>query len=122
MLDSTTSLNDVIRPRQYRGRDREPEGLRGREVDHELELRNLLHGKVCRLRTPENLVHVDGRAPPILLGVWVVAHQTAGLHEEPSLAHCRQPVRNGQFGDALSSGYEGYGAEYEHGLRAASGH
>src|SRR5260370_41526480 len=101
MLGRRTSLNDVIRPRQYRGRDREAEG---------------------RSRTPENLVHVDGSAPPSILVVWVVAHQTAGLHEEPSLAHSRQPVRNGQFGDALSRGDQGWGAEYEHGVPAAAGH
>jgi hypothetical protein len=37
-------LNDLIRPRQHRRRDREAEGLRGLQVDHELELRGLLDG------------------------------------------------------------------------------
>jgi hypothetical protein len=37
-------LHDHIRPRQHRLRDREAEGLRGLEVDHQLELGRLLDG------------------------------------------------------------------------------
>src|SRR5215471_6938693 len=53
------SLNDLIRPRQQRGRDGEPQRLRGLEVDHELEGRRLLDGQVgwvCPLQE-----HVDIR-------------------------------------------------------------
>ena len=39
-------FDDLIRPRQQRRRDREAEGLGGREVDDEFELRRLLDGKV----------------------------------------------------------------------------
>ena len=45
---SSTLLDDLIRPRQHRRWDGEPERFGRLQVDHELELRNLLHGKVCR--------------------------------------------------------------------------
>jgi len=122
MLGSTTSLNDPVRPPEHRCRDREAKGLRGLEVDNEVKLCHLFHGQVCRLRTPEDLVHKDGSVPVGILVIWVIAHQTAGLHEGPSLKHCRQPVRKSQFGETLSRHYDGWGGEYEHGLRAAPGH
>ena len=40
------SLDHLIRPLQERRRDREAEGLGGLEVDHELELRRLLHRQI----------------------------------------------------------------------------
>ena len=36
-------FDDLIRPDKHRRRDRQAKGLRGLEVDHELELRDLLH-------------------------------------------------------------------------------
>src|SRR6266498_3605329 len=41
-------------------RDGETEGLRGLEVDHQLELRGLLDRQLARLRAPEDLVDIDG--------------------------------------------------------------
>jgi hypothetical protein len=45
-------MNHLIRPRQYRRWDREAEGLRGLEVDREVEPRRLLDGEVGGLRAP----------------------------------------------------------------------
>ena len=45
-------MDDLIRPREHRRRDREAEGLRGLQVDHELELRRLLDGEVARVWRP----------------------------------------------------------------------
>ena len=42
-------LNHLIRPLQQRLRDRESEGLRGLQVDHQLELRWPLDGQLSRL-------------------------------------------------------------------------
>jgi len=38
-------LSDLIRPQPQRLRDRQPEPLRGLEIDDQLELRGLLTGK-----------------------------------------------------------------------------
>ena len=48
-----TLLDDLIRTQQQRRRDREPERLRGLEVDHQLELRRLLDGEIAGLRAVE---------------------------------------------------------------------
>src|SRR5262245_55160432 len=40
------SLNNLVRPREHRWRDREAEGLRGLEVDHQVELGGLFNGQV----------------------------------------------------------------------------
>jgi hypothetical protein len=63
---NTRSLVDhMVRPQQDRLRDREPQGLRRLEVDDQLKLGGLFHGKVGGLRAFENLVDV-GRGPPII--------------------------------------------------------
>src|SRR5262245_10149561 len=49
------SLEDLIRPRQQRGRDREAERLGGLEVDDEFKLGRLFDGKVRRLCAFQNL-------------------------------------------------------------------
>ena len=51
-------------------------------------------------------VHVDSSAPPEMLVVCVVTDQPASLHVRLTLEHCRQPVRNGQFGETLSDDEE----------------
>jgi hypothetical protein len=55
---ASASLDDLVRPRQQRRRDREAERLGGLEVDHELELGGLLDGQIARLRALEDLVDI----------------------------------------------------------------
>src|SRR5262249_48196641 len=52
------SLDHLVRPRQHRRRDREPEGLGGLEIDDKLEFRGLLDGQIAWLGPLQNLVHV----------------------------------------------------------------
>src|SRR5262249_30701542 len=59
-------LDDFIRQRHYRGRDRQTEGLRRPAVDDQLEYRGLLDGHVMGARPLENAVHVDGRPPDVV--------------------------------------------------------
>src|SRR2546423_879341 len=94
------SFDELIGASQHRLRDREAKRFGGLEIDDQLELRRLLDREVGRLRAPEDLVHVRGGPPPEVLVSRVVAHQTAGLYEEPSLVHRRQPMRAGQLHDA----------------------
>ena len=53
-------LNDLIRPLQQRRRDRQPEGLRGLEVDNEVEPVKLFDGKIPGVGAHQNLVDVPG--------------------------------------------------------------
>ena len=56
--------DDLVRAREQRRRDREPERLRCLEVDHQLELGRLLDGKITGLGACEDLVDEDGGALP----------------------------------------------------------
>ena len=60
------SLDHLIRPLQERGRDREVEGLRGLEVDHQLELGGLLHGEIARPGALQNTVDITCCAPELV--------------------------------------------------------
>ena len=53
-------FDDLIRALQYGLRNRQPQRLRGLEVDHQVELGRLFHGKIGRLRAFQDLVHVRG--------------------------------------------------------------
>ena len=55
-------LNDFIRSRQHVRRNREADLLGGFEIDHELELYRLLHRKISRLGSFEDLIHVRSGA------------------------------------------------------------
>src|SRR5262249_17782123 len=80
-------LNDLVRPRQHRGRDREAEGLRRLEVDDELELGGLLDGEVGRLGALEESVDVAGRAAMQVGKVRPIGHQPAAVDSFLDLVH-----------------------------------
>ena len=72
-------LDHFICPRQHRRRDRQAEGFGGLQIDHEFELRRLLHRQVGRLGALQDLVHVDRRAAIVLHHVGAVTQQATGL-------------------------------------------
>src|SRR5262249_27391904 len=95
-------LNDLIRPPQQRLRNREPEGLRGREVDDQLELGGLLDRQVGGLGALEDLVHV-GRGTSLHLGsIYTIGHEATWLDKHPELIDCGHPMRCRKIDDFLS--------------------
>src|ERR1700730_7721071 len=82
-------LMDLIRPQQERRRDRQAESLGGLEVDHEIKLRRLLHGKVRGLRAFQDLVDVGGGAPEQVRQIWPIGHQATCLYKLPQVVHRR---------------------------------
>jgi hypothetical protein len=56
-------LNYVVRPQQYRLRDRQSESLSCLQVDDEFKLCRLLHWKIGRLGSFQDFVHVASGAP-----------------------------------------------------------
>jgi hypothetical protein len=54
--------DDLVRLEQNRLRNRYADLLRRFQVDHQLELRRLFHGKICRLGALENFVDVSSGA------------------------------------------------------------
>src|SRR5436309_10042886 len=59
---ATRLLDHLVRLKEERLRNWEPESLRCLEVEHQLELGGLLNGDVGRLRALEDLVHEGGGA------------------------------------------------------------
>src|SRR5512144_3014119 len=112
--DMATLLDDLVRSQQQRLWDREAERLRGLEVDYQLELGRLLDGQLGGPGTLEDLVHEDRRAPPDVVDVRAVAHQTAGLDVLPELVHGREPAPSRQLRDAPGVRVENSGREHEY--------
>ena len=88
-------FDDPVRSPEDRRRDRQPERLRGLEVDDELKFRGLLDGEVSGLRTIENLVHLGCRAPKQILRLYAVSHQAAGVRKLREWIHSRQSLLRG---------------------------
>src|SRR5882724_7232525 len=102
MSDTTViKTANPIRPLQQGLRDRQPDGLGGLEVDHELELRRLLHGEIGGLRSPEDLVHKMGCAAIIVREIHAVANRAARLREYPVPSRgeplLRREIRNRSY-------------------------
>src|SRR6476620_3425871 len=93
------SLNDLIGPQQQRLWDREPERLGGLEVDHQLELRRLLHGQVGGLGALEDLVHVGGEASEQIGEAYPIRHQPARIGKRSITEYRREVVPGGEADD-----------------------
>src|SRR5262245_51683645 len=71
----TNSANHLIRLEEDHGRQREPEGLRGLEVDDELEPHRLLHRQVGWPGTVQDFIYVGGNALPPVPVAGAIAHE-----------------------------------------------
>src|SRR4029453_6543375 len=85
-------LNDLIRPRKHRRRDRETEGLGGLQVDHQLELGGLLDGNIASVRASQDLVDLAARLTDCTHEVWSVRDQPACSGDVPGKEHGRKPM------------------------------
>src|SRR5215207_2832930 len=86
------SFDHLIRAGEERGRDAQAEGLRGPEVDGQLELSWLFHRQLAGLLTLENLVDEAGE-PEIKVGiVHRVRDQSPALDELAGRINDRQAV------------------------------
>src|SRR5207248_11121790 len=93
------SLDHLIRPRQQRGRDGEPERLRGLEVDDQLELRGLLDGKVCRLGAFEDPIYIGGTSFAALPDIRSVEEEHACASSVWLSGQARQSIFDGEVGN-----------------------
>src|SRR4029434_7777206 len=101
MLGRTPSLNDLIREREYRGRDREAESFRNLQVYDQLELRGLLDGKIAGAGAPEDFVYIGPHAPKQISEGGPIGHESAGLHRLPEPEDHWQPVFRREDGEPL---------------------
>ena len=68
----TSSADHLVRLKEEGWRNRQAEGFRRLEIDHQLELHGLLDGEVARLGAFENLVHEDDRALELRETIWPI--------------------------------------------------
>ena len=85
-LVSHALLDHLVRPLQHRWGNREPKGLGRLDVNHELELRGLLHGQISRLSAFEDPIDVRGCAAHLVIEVDAIRHQPTTLREVAAVA------------------------------------
>src|SRR5262249_7690578 len=95
-------IDHVICPEQQRLRDRQPEGLRGLEIDHQLEGRRLLDGEIGGLGTSKQSIDVvRGARSDVTVAVAELTRPGSPRPPRarrparrcPSVAHQRSPER-----------------------------
>src|SRR5207249_10581039 len=97
------SLDDLVGSYQERLGDGQPEGLGDLHVDHEFELRWLLHWEVGRFGALEDLVDIYGSATADLGAPRSVGNQAAGDHVVFTEIHGWQPNLRGELCDFPAS-------------------
>ena len=83
-IGNRKSLDQLGRSGEHLWRNRQADLFRSFQIDHELELRRLLDGKIGRLGSLENSVHVISDAPVALREVGPVGHEPTGIYKFPS--------------------------------------
>src|ERR1700730_1082160 len=103
MVASFVSLLDhLIRSLQERGRDRQPEGIGGLEVNDQLELRRLLNGKINGLRPLQDLVDIQCPLPVHVIETRAVGHEGARMSVLRDPADGGKLALESKFGDLCS--------------------
>ena len=78
---SALSFDNPVRPRQHIWWNRQADLLGGFQIDHQLELRRLLHGEIRGLGAFEDLVHIRGGAPIQIGNARRITHKPANVQK-----------------------------------------
>ena len=103
------SFDHLIGASEESRRDLEAEGLRGLEVNDQVEPGRLLDRKISWPRALQDLVDVSCRAMAALERVRSIGHQAADLHEGTDLVHRREAMLDRKFRDPLTKRIKGGG-------------
>src|SRR6185295_9032573 len=87
-----SSLNHLIRPRQHVRRNSHTHFLCRLQIDHELEFRRLLHGKVCWLGTFQDFIHIRCSPAVQVRNTNAVAHKPTHIHKFFPVIYRRDPT------------------------------
>src|SRR5437667_270799 len=102
----SASLNNLVRPLQQRLGDREPERLRGLQVDDQFEPRRLLNRKIRWLGTLQDPVDEGGGARLKTGRICVIGHQATGIDHGSVRVQPRQFVLGREVDHSLALSYE----------------
>src|SRR5215471_15161485 len=94
------SLDDLIRPCQQRGRDRQTQRLGGLEVDDQLKSARALDWQISRARASQNSVDVLGSLPEQIRLDGTVTDQPACAGVSGEDARRREFMALSNFGDS----------------------
>src|SRR5216683_2130470 len=92
-MPADPSLNHLIRPEQERRRDHQAEGLRGLEIDHQLELRRLFYRQIRWFPTSQDLVYKGCPLPRNSGKVRTVSKQCARHRALSDVGRARKSIR-----------------------------
>ena len=107
------SADNLVCLEQDHGRQREPEGLRGLEIDDEFDLHGLLHWEFGGCGPSQDFVDVDGNLlcpPPIAGGI---AQRYPASTAVRDVAHRGQPPLNREGSNLALKGAQGRVPEHE---------
>src|ERR1700687_4287636 len=85
-------LNYVVRSREHRGGDREAHGFRGPQINHQLDLRRLLHRKIGRLSSSKHFVDIACDAFVVVAVTQTIADEATCLHVLAKAVYSREFV------------------------------
>src|SRR5262249_57893995 len=74
------SLNQLGRPSKHLRRNRNADLLRRLEIDHQLELRRLLHRQIGGLGALQDFVYIPGYKPIAVHEVRPVRHESTSIY------------------------------------------
>jgi hypothetical protein len=98
-LAALALIDDLVRARQQRLRDRDAERLRGLQVDAQAELGRPLDRQVAGARALQDPRRLQGRTPHQVVEVGAVGDQEARLRLVRLLAHQGHPAAQRERGD-----------------------
>src|SRR5262245_6857471 len=99
---TSSSLNQLVRAKEHRLRNRQADLFCRCEVDNELNLHRLLHGKVGRFCSFENLIHISCGTPEQIIKARAVAHKPSVFNIFWPAVNCRKPAFDGEFCELFS--------------------
>src|SRR5262245_46487342 len=94
-------MNDLVCPRQYRGRDREADLVGSTKIENELDSVVVLDWEVLRESPRQDPLDVLRRQPADLAEVLTIRSQSSFDYRVASIEHCRQLVLPGGIDDQL---------------------
>src|SRR3569833_1563924 len=101
-LGGINSLDHLVGLSEHCWPNNEAQCVRSLEIQHELELGRLLDGEVGWLRTPQNLIHVDGSAAKPVDAARRIRQESPSLDILPVGVHRWQPSVCREGGDLVS--------------------
>src|SRR5215470_13306297 len=113
------SLDHFVGTGKQRLGNREAEGLGGREVDDEIELRRPFYRQIARLRALENLIDIACRAAEHVRNAYAVGHEAAIPNVVTEFVHRGQTVASGERDEKTPVDIEPGARQDLHGLGAA---